>query len=350
MRDGKESGPFDVFFLLGAGIGNVLQALYAVEHCLMAGVSRVGVYVHKTNRSFVKYLKDCYGDVVVDRPEVVHCRHLIHSFCVEETIPVAHDNYFYVKPDFHSCHYHSETEQYLSVVRALFPSDRRSDTLTLLREDCSSRVDDVAPARKTVLYPGGSSLVSARRWPHFAELIGKLGAARVLIVGSRDDFEFSFSYVYPQWFARMAPQPVLNRKGIWRALKRLGLLRKHAHLDSFLGEPYVFLDHFSWPELVAIFRRCKQFVGNDGGLTHLAAACGASGVVLFGPTSEGKNRPMNPRIRTLARRMPCEPCQFGVGTVQLTKSFINCPLGVKCLRDIPATEVFGALPCGERRS
>lgn len=338
---------FDVFFLLGAGIGNVIEALYAVEYCLADGDLRVGVYLHKVNRSFEAYLKSCYGEVIVESLANVRCRHLIQSFCVEDRIPIPHEHYFYVKPDYHSCQYHSETEQYLSIATALYPGGEEAETLRGLTEDWSERVRKTGVENKTVLYPGGSASMSARRWPHYEELIRMLGDEKVLIVGSKEDFDFQYSYVYPLWFAKWAVQALLNRRVTWQTLKRLGLLRKHAHLSGRSAKPNVFIEHFTWPELVALFRRCRRFVGNDGGLMHLAAACGANGVAIFGPTSAAKNRPLNWGMRTLARNMPCQPCQFGVGNIQLMKDFINCPFGVKCLNEIAPAEVLEVIRAAE---
>jgi ADP-heptose:LPS heptosyltransferase len=48
------------------------------------------------------------------------------------------------------------------------------------------------------------------------------------------------------------------------------------------------------PTVAAIARLASAFVGNDSGVSHLAAAVGASGVVIFGPTDPARWRPMGP--------------------------------------------------------
>jgi heptosyltransferase III len=57
------------------------------------------------------------------------------------------------------------------------------------------------------------------------------------------------------------------------------------------------------PTVAAIARLAAGFVGNDSGVSHLAAAVGAPGVVIFGPTDPARWRPMGPggdaRIRVL---------------------------------------------------
>jgi len=46
------------------------------------------------------------------------------------------------------------------------------------------------------------------------------------------------------------------------------------------------------PIVAAIARLASAFVGNDSGVSHLAAAVGASGVVIFGPTDPARWRPL----------------------------------------------------------
>jgi heptosyltransferase III len=51
--------------------------------------------------------------------------------------------------------------------------------------------------------------------------------------------------------------------------------------------------------VTGIARMAAAFVGNDSGVSHLAAAAGASGVVIFGPTSPDRWRPLG-RVTVIA--------------------------------------------------
>jgi len=51
--------------------------------------------------------------------------------------------------------------------------------------------------------------------------------------------------------------------------------------------------------LGALLRQAAAFVGNDSGVTHLAAAAGAPSVALFGPTDPEVWAPVGPRVRVL---------------------------------------------------
>ena len=50
------------------------------------------------------------------------------------------------------------------------------------------------------------------------------------------------------------------------------------------------------PTVAAVARVARAFVGNDSGVSHLAAATGTSGVVIFGPTDPARWRPIPPRL------------------------------------------------------
>ena len=55
-------------------------------------------------------------------------------------------------------------------------------------------------------------------------------------------------------------------------------------------------------ELVVILARCRAFVGNDSGVSHLAAALGVPTVALFGPTRPEHWAPRGERVRVLLGR------------------------------------------------
>jgi lipopolysaccharide heptosyltransferase II len=60
----------------------------------------------------------------------------------------------------------------------------------------------------------------------------------------------------------------------------------------------------AWPlgETAALLAACDAAVGNDSGLTHLAAVVGCPTVALFGPTEPGRTAPVGPAVilRTLS--------------------------------------------------
>ncbi len=60
--------------------------------------------------------------------------------------------------------------------------------------------------------------------------------------------------------------------------------------------------------VAALLARAPRFLGNDSGLTHLAARVGARGVALFGPTDPRAWRPLGDRVRVLYAPQVCPRC------------------------------------------
>lgn len=56
------------------------------------------------------------------------------------------------------------------------------------------------------------------------------------------------------------------------------------------------------PDLAAVLGRAALYLGNDGGVSHLAGAVGAAGVVLFGPTQPARWRPAAGSLSALRAR------------------------------------------------
>jgi glycosyl transferase family 9 (putative heptosyltransferase) len=56
------------------------------------------------------------------------------------------------------------------------------------------------------------------------------------------------------------------------------------------------------PDLAAVLARAALYLGNDSGVSHLAGAVGAAGVVLFGPTEARRWRPAAGRLVPVGAR------------------------------------------------
>ncbi|MBD3379949.1 MAG: hypothetical protein GF408_05745 [Candidatus Omnitrophica bacterium] len=62
------------------------------------------------------------------------------------------------------------------------------------------------------------------------------------------------------------------------------------------------------PSVAGLIENSSFFVGNDSSLSHMCAALGGRGVVLFGPTDPGVSRPLSEDLRVLHDRISCWPC------------------------------------------
>ncbi len=59
------------------------------------------------------------------------------------------------------------------------------------------------------------------------------------------------------------------------------------------------LKNLPLPELAGVLQNCSLFIGQDSGVSHLAAAVGAPCLLLFGPTDPAIWAPANPQVRVL---------------------------------------------------
>ena len=120
------------------------------------------------------------------------------------------------------------------------------------------------PRRFLAVHPGSGSL--AKSWPkeRFVEFIDTLDAGPFLLVVGPADADAA------------AP------------------LRDHRNA--------VIADNLKVRRLAALLGQAAVFVGNDSGVTHLAAAAGAPTVALFGPTDPAVWAPVGANVRVLRGR------------------------------------------------
>jgi ADP-heptose:LPS heptosyltransferase len=129
----------------------------------------------------------------------------------------------------------------------------------------ANAIAEALPAGFLAVHPGSGS--PAKNWPagRFAELVRVLGETRWLVVrGPGDD---------------AASEPLERSPGV------------HVARDLPLRV------------LSALLARAGAYVGNDSGVSHLAATSGAPTVALFGPTDPALWRPLGPRV-TVVRAGP----------------------------------------------
>jgi ADP-heptose:LPS heptosyltransferase len=61
-------------------------------------------------------------------------------------------------------------------------------------------------------------------------------------------------------------------------------------------------------KLAALIARADIYLGNDSGITHLAAALGIPTLAVFGPSNVNKWRPRGQRVVVLRHSLECAPC------------------------------------------
>lgn len=71
------------------------------------------------------------------------------------------------------------------------------------------------------------------------------------------------------------------------------------------------LENIPLPSLAAILERVSCFIGNDSGISHIAAAVGAPSVMIFGPTDPDIWAPRGNNVNVVQTAYPCSPCKAG---------------------------------------
>lgn len=83
-------------------------------------------------------------------------------------------------------------------------------------------------------------------------------------------------------------------------------------------------------ELGGLLGRVDGYVGNDSGVTHLAAAAGARGVAVFGPTSAHRWAPATDAIGAL---QAVDSSHGGIAVTSLDPSLVWRALDARCCLD-----------------
>lgn len=116
----------------------------------------------------------------------------------------------------------------------------------------------------------------------------------------------------------------------------LGTKAERALGDAALnGRGHNFCGQTDLRHAAALLQGAKAAVGNDSGLSHLAAACGTRTLAIYGPTDPAGSAPWGPDVITLKNpnAPPCRPC--------FKKA---CPLPRRaCMEDISPDVAWGLI-------
>jgi ADP-heptose:LPS heptosyltransferase len=131
-------------------------------------------------------------------------------------------------------------------------------------------------AKAIVLHPGSGS--RKKLWPlkHFLELFRHLqkdtGKTFLIVLGPAEGLE------------------------VQRAFEET----KFPHLVLARG--------ISLVQLASVMEGCRLFIGNDSGISHMAAALGLPTVAIFGPTDHRVWSPRGEKVEVVRMGIPCSPC------------------------------------------
>ncbi len=78
------------------------------------------------------------------------------------------------------------------------------------------------------------------------------------------------------------------------------------------GNSFITANQLPLPHLAAIIAKCRLFIGNDSGITHLAAAVRTPTIALFGPTDPQIWGTRGEKVTILYKKLPCSPCPLDI--------------------------------------
>jgi ADP-heptose:LPS heptosyltransferase len=154
-----------------------------------------------------------------------------------------------------------------------------------------------------VLHPGSGSRKKAWPWERFANLASylrkHLGSKILIVLGPAEGPEI-----------RKAFETMERQTGDTAPILAKGL---------------------SLLQLASVMAGCRIFIGNDSGISHMAAALGLPTVAIFGPTDAKVWSPRGQRVFVVRKEIPCSPCS--------QERFFQCQ-HVECLRGIEIEDVL----------
>ncbi|MBM4346962.1 MAG: glycosyltransferase family 9 protein [Deltaproteobacteria bacterium] len=87
-------------------------------------------------------------------------------------------------------------------------------------------------------------------------------------------------------------------------------------------------------QLASVMEGCGLFIGNDSGISHMAAALGLPTLAIFGPTDHRVWSPRGEKVGIVRKEIPCSPCA--------EERFFLCK-GLECLNRIEVRDVLKSL-------
>ena len=98
-----------------------------------------------------------------------------------------------------------------------------------------------------------------------------------------------------------------------------------------LQDDIVFVENQQIDVVASLLSRCSLYIGNDSGITHLAALTAKRVIVLFGPTNPEVWAPMGEHVKVIQSNYSCAPCN--------EENYKNCK-NQKCLSELSVSKVW----------
>lgn len=193
---------------------------------------------------------------------------------------------------------------------------------------------------------GAASVPAVLRWrvgpegERRAEVLLEDARARVwMAVAPGGGQSWGPNAVYKQW----GPEKFAQAADRWASASGGGILllgdaSEKALLDKIRGalrSPYAVACGEPFEALLALLRRTRLLLCNDGGLLHFAHSLGVRTVSLYGPVDERVYGPYGEGVahEVVVEPVPCRPCYSRF-------AFPPCPHQGRCLRELSVQKVL----------
>lgn len=84
--------------------------------------------------------------------------------------------------------------------------------------------------------------------------------------------------------------------------------RENPEFANLSGSGFPVLSGLTLVETAAVLANAEIYVGNDAGITHLAAAMGRPVIAIFGPSDPGRFGPRGRSVKIISLNYECSPC------------------------------------------
>ena len=146
---------------------------------------------------------------------------------------------------------------------------------------------------------------------------------------------------FPERYAALIAS--LNRDGFTAALPGDGqeIEMIGAFADRHALDVVNLAGKSSITEVSTIIKHAALMVAHDTGLMQIGNAHHVPMVVLFGPSDIFLAAPKSPKSLVIYKALPCSPCMRNFQKSD-SEALRDCPIDVKCMRDISVDEVYRA--------
>ena len=189
-----------------------------------------------------------------------------------------------------------------------------------------------------VLFPGCKKEYPMKRWDKFDQLADQF--VDVAVVGTNDDLYLKNSVILPEWVSRLLGRFLGYEGRMAKTVRLFG--KKYNHDQKYSNHVKNYIGQLSLSDTAALISQAGLFIGNDGGLSHIAAALKVPTYVISGPTDPRAWNIKGLRIQNISMNLDCQPCFHKNSKYPNAWKFnyIGCPIGMKCMAELKVEDIL----------